>query len=263
MEYKSGIVRTEEFEMGYVSFGKGQEALVILPGMSLHPVTEAGAGVASAYAAFTEKYTVTLFDRVKEMPDPYPIEAMARDTARAMEELGMKKADVFGASQGGMIAQALAVLYPEKVGRLVLGSTGCGRNPLSDDAFETWSALARMGDRIALNRDAFGRIYSEAYLKKYKSAFDALTDTGTPEELRRFAVQAEANLNFDLSDRLGQIRAETLVIGSFADGVFGGEEAFRLAREIGAELCVFPGFSHAGYDENPEYKARMLAFLTK
>ena len=48
---------------------------------------------------------------------------LAADIAKAMDALGIGKADVFGVSQGGMIAQYLAIDRPDKVGKLVLAVT--------------------------------------------------------------------------------------------------------------------------------------------
>ena len=48
---------------------------------------------------------------------------MALDIAAAMDTLGIKNADIFGVSQGGMIAQYLAIDRPDLVNKLVLAVT--------------------------------------------------------------------------------------------------------------------------------------------
>lgn len=48
---------------------------------------------------------------------------MVDDTAAAMESLHIADADVFGASQGGMIALYLAIDDPKLVHKMILGST--------------------------------------------------------------------------------------------------------------------------------------------
>ena len=62
---------------------------------------------------------------------PYLIDDMARDTAAILDALGIARAHVAGASMGGMIAQNLAVLFPEKVASLtsIMSTTGARKLP--------------------------------------------------------------------------------------------------------------------------------------
>ena len=57
---------------------------------------------------------------------PYTIQRLANDTAGLMDALKIQRADVFGYSMGGIIAQQVAVKHPEKVNRLILVATTCG-----------------------------------------------------------------------------------------------------------------------------------------
>jgi pimeloyl-ACP methyl ester carboxylesterase len=57
---------------------------------------------------------------------PYLLSDMAADAAGLLDALGVKKAHVLGASMGGMIAQTIAIHYPERVRTLtsIMSTTG-------------------------------------------------------------------------------------------------------------------------------------------
>lgn len=54
---------------------------------------------------------------------PYTIPRMARDARAVLDAAGVESAHVIGASMGGMIAQELALRYPERVQSLMLACT--------------------------------------------------------------------------------------------------------------------------------------------
>jgi 2-succinyl-6-hydroxy-2,4-cyclohexadiene-1-carboxylate synthase len=58
--------------------------------------------------------------------DRYQIEAGAKDLLHILEKLDCKKVDVLGYSMGGRLALTFAILYPEKVNRLILESSSPG-----------------------------------------------------------------------------------------------------------------------------------------
>ena len=82
----------------------------------------------------TDRYKLILFDNKGSGRTDYPsdpgedftIRLMADDAAALLDALGIEHAHVMGISMGGMIAQELAVNYPEKVDKLILASTYCG-----------------------------------------------------------------------------------------------------------------------------------------
>jgi pimeloyl-ACP methyl ester carboxylesterase len=51
----------------------------------------------------------------KKTPSQYFLKALARDTAELLDHLGIDQAHVVGASMGGMVAQLLAIDYPQRV----------------------------------------------------------------------------------------------------------------------------------------------------
>ena len=104
---KNGCIAIRDTDMYYVSIGKGNKNLVVLPGLSDGLATVKGKAfiLASPNRHFFKNYTVYMFSRKNVMPEGYTIREMASDQAAAMKELGIVKASVLGVSQGGMIAQ--------------------------------------------------------------------------------------------------------------------------------------------------------------
>lgn len=257
-------VTADGFSMDYIRFGHGENTLVILPGLSVQSVMGSAAAVAEAYQALTEEYTIYLFDRRKELPESYSIFEMAQDTAEAMEILGLAEADLFGASQGGMIAMEIAAERPELVRKLVLGSTAARIEEEDFQTIENWIALAKDGDAEALYL-AFGEaLYPAELFELYHDALIAAAETVTEEDLTRFLILAESIRNFDASAELEKIECPVLVIGSMTDRVLGAEASFRIAELLSgredAELFMYGAYGHASYDIAPDYKDRLLEF---
>lgn len=67
---------------------------------------------------------------------------MADDVAFMMEQLHLRTADVFGMSQGGMIAQYLAINYSHLMRKLVLGVTASGQNGVMEKVICDWIKMA-------------------------------------------------------------------------------------------------------------------------
>ena len=57
---------------------------------------------------------------------PYSMAGMADDTAKVLDAAGVERAQVFGVSMGGMIAQEFTLRYPQQVRSLILGCTAAG-----------------------------------------------------------------------------------------------------------------------------------------
>lgn len=143
-------VHTPDFSMDYLRFGSGERTLVILPGLSVQSVMGLGDAIAAAYRPLEEKYTIYVFDRRGDLPSPYTVRDMARDTAAAFRALGLEKVCLFGASQGGMIALVIAAEHPELVEKLVLGSSSAHVREEQYRVIERWIRLAESGDREGL-----------------------------------------------------------------------------------------------------------------
>ena len=80
---KQSVVTPEGITIDYFSFGENNRPFVILPGIDTQSVVNSAAAVAAAYRPIAAHYTVYVFDRRRDMPSPYSVWDMARDTAAA------------------------------------------------------------------------------------------------------------------------------------------------------------------------------------
>ena len=258
-------VKTKDFSMDYFRFGHGEKALVILPGLSVDSVMKYADGVSEAYNSFADTFTVYVFDRRKELPAAYSLHEMAQDTAAAMQALGLEKACLFGASQGGMIAMVIAIEYPELISRLVLGSTSSRVDPNHIGTIDNWIRLAKDGNAKELYL-AFGEaIYPPAVFEQSRKLLANSAKAVSKEDLSRFVTLAETIQGFDVTSQLRRIACPVLVIGSNDDRVLGGEASEIIAEQLkdrtDCELYMYDGYGHAVYDLAPDYQKRLLDFM--
>lgn len=258
-----GSVEGSGFVMDYCSFGNGSKPMVILPGLSMFPVTPMGETVARQFYRFIDDYKVYLFDRKRDINDGYSVENMADDTAEAMKQLGIHDAVVYGASQGGMIAQVLAAKHPELASRLVLCSTAASAGDVSSPVAAQWLELAKAGKVVELNRSFAHNVYSEEFCRKNANTLKMVEKLGGPDDLKRVERLASAVINFDAYPILPLIKCKTLVVGASNDKVLGGDTSPKLAKALGAELLMYDNSSHACFDEEPDLHDRVLEFLRK
>ena len=266
MNVEVATAKTSTFSMDYCAFGAGAGTLVVLPGLSVQSVMPQAGSIARAYDALTRDYAVYILDRKKgPLPEAYTVREMADDTAEALRALGLEGVDVFGASQGGMMALELAIRHQELVRRLVVGSTSCRIDSERFGLFDAWAQLARSGDALALHLE-FGRaILPKKAFEGARAALARAAESTTGADLARFASMVEGMRGFDIADDLKRISCPVLVIGASDDGVLGGEASELIARNLtgstSCELHMYDGYGHAAYDLAPDYKERMLAFL--
>lgn len=246
----------------YAVIPGGKKPLVILPGISLKLVTPAESAVATAYAAFLPTHTIYLFDRRLDPPARYSVRDMACDTAAVIDSLGIRAADIFGASQGGMIAQCLAIDRPDLVSRLALASTVSRVDP-ANPALNEWLTIAETGDIPALCASVAALVYSPAVREVYGNALIAPNLDATASDLSRFITQVRACLSFDRTADAPAISCPVWHVRAEGDRIFPQEDMAACAALLHARAEVFSGvFGHAVYDESPDFAKLLLDFFT-
>jgi 3-oxoadipate enol-lactonase len=177
-----------------------------------------------------------------------------------LDHLAIDRADVFGASMGGMIAQELALSRPERVRRLVLGCTHAGvahaaRQPRdsgrafameTDDWAERMRALAPFAFSSGVDPDLLERFIA----KKSRDVQDR----------EGYSAQIAAVLAHDTFGRLPEIRCPTLVITGDDDRVIPAASSDVLHGRIpDARLEVIHGAGHLFFLEAPEQTLAALS----
>jgi len=261
---KNGVLQMHGTQMEYIRFGSGDRTLIMLPGLGdgLRTMKGTALPMALLYRMFAKDFTVYAFSRLAALPQGYTTQDMARDQKDAMDLLGIKKADIFGVSMGGMIAQHLAADYPERVNRLILTVTSPEPNVILTESIKEWITLAERGDHTALMDSNLRRIYSDRYYRNNKWMIPLIGKLTKPKTYERFLVQANACLYHNAADKLPGIHCPTLVIGGEQDMALGADPSRQIAAAIpGAQLKMYEAWGHGVYEEEKEFNAVVLNFL--
>ena len=263
---KSGTVKIGNTDMNYVAFGNGKRALVVLPGLSDGLASVKGKGwiLAVPYKPYFKDYSVYMFSRKNDMPEGYSIREMADDQVEAMRSLGIERASVLGVSQGGMIAQYIAIRYPEVVENLILAVTAPNANEVVTDAVKGWIGMAERKDHVELMDDTARKMYSEGFYKQYQKYFPIVARLTKQSNYERFFRNAYAILDFDARDELAKISCPTLIIAGSDDKTVGNEAKDQLHEGIlGSELYVYEGLGHGAFEEAKDFYQRVAEFCDR
>ena len=184
---------------------------------------------------------------------PYKLSDMAQDTVGLMDALKIKSAHLVGASMGGMIAQEIAITFPERVRSLtsIMSTTGNPKVPPP-----TREATAVLMAPPATTRDE--------YLARFAQTWKVLRVGSFPEDEAKDRSRAERTFERGLNpagvgrqlrailasgsrkERLRSVKAPTLVIHGTVDPLVRPEGGKDTAASIsGAKLLMIEGMGHA------------------
>lgn len=219
---------------------------------------------------FADRFDCISFDH-RKCGDSLPsdirttVAVMAADALALMDRLGIERADIVSHSLGGAIAQHIAVHAPERINRLVLSASWAGPHPaflalfdLRKQVLQACGPAAYMLQGNLLGNPGWWAMDHHAAMQAGIAARLA-SFAGVETEMERMdAVTAH-----DLRDRVGEIRAETLVLCARDDAITPLPLSEELARLIpGARLEVMVAGNHFAPVTVPDdYRGRLAAFL--
>ena len=261
---KNGNIKIGNTDMDYISFGKGQKNLVMIPGLGDGLKTVKGSAITMAvmYRLYAKDYNVYIFSRKNQLVEGYSTRDMARDQKIAMEKLGISKASILGISQGGMISQYIAIDYPELVEKLILAVTLSRQNETIHKIISRWIDMANKNDYKNLFIDTTEKSYTEKFVKKYRPFYFILANIGKPKDFNRFIIQAKSCINHNTYNELDKINCPTLVIGADNDQIVGKTASEEIAGKIkNSKLIIYKELGHGVYMEVKDFDHQILEFL--
>ncbi len=261
---KSGKVKTNGTELYYEITGSGPN-LVLIEGL--------GAALylwEKQIPELSKYFTVIAYDnrgvgRSDKPAGPYTINMMAKDLAGLMDSLKISKAHILGVSMGGFIALEFALLYPEKVDKLVLGATSAGGKDHIAMSQETLAlVLAASGDSREMIKKKLSLVYSKEYVSD-DSVFEHLVDlrVDNPQPPQAYQAQAMAGVTFDRSEDVKNINIPTLILGATNDVLVPIQNSYNLNKKIkNSRLIVFDGMGHQFFvEKSKEFNKDVIDFL--
>lgn len=261
---KNNSIKIKDTTMDYISFGKGAKNLIMFPGLGDGLSTVKGTAIPCSilYKLYSNEYKVYIFSRKNQLHEGYSTKDMARDQAEAMKILGIKKADIIGVSQGGMIAQYFAIDYPQLVNKLVLAVTLSKQNETVQEIVNNWITMIKLNDYKKLLIDTAEKSYTKSYLKKHRFFYTFLGTLGKPKDFSRFIIQAISCMQHNAYDELDKIKCPTLIIGGACDKIVGSHSSNEMAEKIGnSKLFIYDNLGHAAPEEAKDFNTRVLDFL--
>jgi pimeloyl-ACP methyl ester carboxylesterase len=234
----------------------------------------------------SKRFKVIIFDLrgtgESDRPNiPYTMKMLANDVSDLMDYLKIKKAHIVGRSFGGMIAQNFALIYSDKIERLVLIATNYGRK---DTDWVEIPKNGRLAELEALKQDplkAFKEKSKWVYhikfrkemeanpTKKFHNAFsmeDLIREsTINPSRPQDVINQAEAMKTHYTLERLDEIQHKTLLIAASHDR----QTPVSVMNEMNAkipnsELKVIQAAGHfMTLSRAPEVNKLIMEFLEK
>lgn len=221
---------------------------------------------------FTERFEVVAHDqrglgRTSVPEGPYTMADYAADAAALLDAVGWDRARVVGISFGGMVAQELAVTWPERIERLALVCTSPGGVGGSSFPLHELGELP-VEEQLAQRIQLLDTRFTPEWLAEHPDD-QALVDflaqrEATPRdaEVQRGATeQLRARAGHDVSDRLGAVTCPTLVACGRYDGIAPPANSKEIASRIpGAELREYEG-GHAFFVQDPAAYPEIIEFL--
>ncbi|MEO5898555.1 MAG: alpha/beta fold hydrolase [Ilumatobacteraceae bacterium] len=177
----------------------------------------------------------------------YSLEQMADDAIAVLDEVGVGRVHVVGASMGGAITLLLALRHPERVESLVLACTAGRNHQWRRELLESWATAATEQGMGASARLAARWVIGPRSFRRLMPVFGWLGPLGMGRPAHAFAAQVRAILAHDdtTAELLGEITAPALIIVGNQDILTPRGDSEELVERLpNSELVVISGAAH-------------------
>ncbi|MFX0019039.1 MAG: alpha/beta fold hydrolase [Promethearchaeota archaeon] len=221
----------------------------------------------------SKHFKTVIFDnrgvgRSDDLDEDISIEMMATDALGLMDALSINQAHILGHSLGGMVAQELAIKFPERIKKLVLCSTSCGGSKAEIPSIETQKLLTKLSIRKHtrdLTEEGMTHIFTKTFLDENSEFMEKKVDDILiiPTGPTTFKAQMAAWMRYNSCRKLKNINIPTLILHGKQDILVPPSNAELLAEKMpGAEIIYFDSNAHIIHTEEPDkFIKTLLKFL--
>jgi 3-oxoadipate enol-lactonase len=253
------FVQAGEVRVAYDSEGRGAPLLL------MHGAEASRQMFAPLVPHLAKHFTVITYDQrdcgETEAPERAATLAdLAADACKLVKALGLKRAHVFGSSFGGRVAQALALLYPQCVDRLVLASTWPLPRPYEELCPDAWR-LAELRRGLPGTAEKLATwFFPEPFLQQ-RPELRRIFAQARPDTAR--SLRRAATVTTIVEAGVADIVAPTLVLAGELDRVVPATVTLAMAGRIrSADAALLPAIGHVTTMQAPEaVAAHLVRFL--
>jgi pimeloyl-ACP methyl ester carboxylesterase len=201
---------------------------------------------------------------------PATIAAIAKDAEDFIDELGLKKIDLFGFSMGSFVAQQITLDRPQLIRRILLiGSGPRGGEDLETFSPEVWALFEKpynQPDELLLDTffaptpssQTAGRLFLDRIRSRREDRDIAISDKVVPAQLA--AISEWGKKREGSFDYLQNISHPVLIVAGKKDIIFPTMNSYLLQQNLpDAQLIIYPDSNHGmlyQYHEDFVEKAR-------
>jgi len=262
-------IKVNDIEMYYEIHGEGFPCILIM-GLA----ADVNWWTPDVIDAYSQNFKTIIFDnrgagRTDKPVMNYTVKMFADDTVSLMDILNIERAHIIGASMGGMIAQEIALNYPERVEKLVLCCTHCGGSKQvlpSDEILQQMMTPRELTPEELVN-EIIPLVFTENFIKNNSDFIESykLRMLKTPIPIDSYQRQVQAIGNFSTGMRLKKIEAPTLIVQGKEDILVPPENAEVLAKRIpNTKVILLENAAHILFQPDPDKISKeIIGFLTE
>lgn len=196
-------------------------------------------------------------------PPPYSLRGFAADVHSLLQQLQLAPAHVIGLSLGGMVAQILAMEYPNDVRSLVLADTNSTLAPEARRTMIERGEAAKRAGMASVIESTLSRWFTPGFMGSEVVA--RCRERLLADDVQGWTATWQAISALDTEPRLKEIGVPTLVMIGEVDLSVPVSRAQAMADQIpGAAVHVLAGAPHMAPLERPDlFNPPVLEFLRK
>lgn len=258
-------IHVGDIDIAYKMFGNGKPVLLIngfsAPLDFWDPILLANLASNHTVIVFDNRGIGNTTSGIKK----FSISQFANDTAGLLDALNVSKADVIGWSMGGMIAQELTLMHPEKVDKLVIHASSCGgKQSVLPSQEVIMAAVTISSNSVERIQKILPLLFPEIWRMQNPNYLEKLPRTTEVIPSETLDLQTEAILNWEgVCDKLNIITQPTLVVVGTDDFFTPSSNSLLIAEKInGSRLVQIPGGGHGVMFQYPEtFNSILKTFL--